>query len=163
MTFTGIVTQVNVSLNLGSFAVGDSFTGSVDLERSGAFSVTVGGVGISEEGGNFETQIQNDPKKGFLLYHLQFFGDPASPYLSAEGGFDLVGYTPTGTRPPIDQFSINDFSVFFHSDVDGDGREEVESVLGHLTALDIVPDDGPTITLLGVGLMGMVLLRRIRS
>ncbi len=163
MTFTGTVTQVNVTSNAGNFAVGDLLFGTVALDGARSYSVNVGDVNIAEIGGKFETQIQNDPTKGFVLYHLQFFSEPAFPYASADGGFDLVGYSPTGTRPPIDAFAINDFSVFFHADFDGDGHEEVDSVFGHLTALAIVPDGGRTVALLGVGLTGMALLRRLLS
>ncbi len=101
MIFTGIISQVNVTSNLGNFAVGDPPFGSVAIVQPGASYVNVGSVKLSDAGENFQTQIQNDPKKGFVLYHLQFFTEQASPYASADGGFDLVGYFPTGIRPPI--------------------------------------------------------------
>ena len=160
MTFTGIVSQVSVTSNLGNFAVGNPVLGSVTFDPPRAYSVNVSVVNIAGGGENFETQIQNDPKKGFVLYHLQFFGEPAFPYESADGGFDLVGYSPTGTRPPIETFAINDFSISFRGDFDGDGREDVESVEGRLTSLVVVPDSGMSLVLMGLGLLAVSSLDR---
>ncbi|MBA3570127.1 MAG: hypothetical protein H0W28_12490 [Pyrinomonadaceae bacterium] len=82
------------------------------------------------------------------------------PYESADGGFDLVGYSPTGTRPPIETFAINDFSISFRGDFDGDGREDVESVEGRLTSLVVVPDSGMSLVSMGLGLLAVSLLDR---
>ncbi len=82
------------------------------------------------------------------------------PYESADGGFDLVGYSPTGTRPPIETFAINDFSISFRGDFDGDGREDVESVEGRLTSLVVVPDRGMSLVSMGLGLLAVSLLDR---
>ncbi len=119
--------------------------------------VLVNVAGTSE---NFETQIQNDPKKGFVLYTCNSSVSRRFPYESADGGFDLVGYSPTGTRPPIETFAINDFSISFRGDFDGDGREDVESVEGRLTSLVVVPDSGMSLVSMGLGLLAVSLLDR---
>jgi len=82
------------------------------------------------------------------------------PYESADGGLDLVGYSPTGTRPPIETFAINDFSISFRGDFDGDGREDLESVEGRLTSLVVVPDSGMSLVSMGLGLLAVSLLDR---
>ncbi len=42
MTFTGIVSQVNVTSNLGNFTVGDPVSGSVTFDPPPAYFVNVG-------------------------------------------------------------------------------------------------------------------------
>jgi uncharacterized protein YodC (DUF2158 family) len=73
----------------------------------------------------------------------------------------LQAGTPGGVIPPLDRFNLNDFSIGLEL---ANNPEHFNAVSGHITSfptfnLNQVSDGGPSMALLGCGLVGLVVLR----
>jgi uncharacterized protein YodC (DUF2158 family) len=73
----------------------------------------------------------------------------------------LQAGTPGGVIPPLDRFNLNDFSIGLEL---ASNPDHGDTVSGHITSfptfnLNQVSDGGPSMALLGCGLVGLVVLR----
>ena len=102
-----------------------------------------------------------DPSQG-SVYYQAFVHDPLSGHYSFLGmDITLQAGTPGGVIPPLDRFNLNDFSSASSLQTT---PIIATAVSGHLTSfptfnLNQVSDGGPSMALLGCGLVGLVVLR----
>ena len=115
ITFTGVVDQSS------QFSVGDVFTATFQFEphkgRVTRYVITVGNeLTLSGTKGGGMIALDNNLAHGSVYYQV---------INSDLTEITLQAATPNGVIPPIDQFNLNDFSLF-------------GSTFGHLTSLPII-------------------------
>jgi hypothetical protein len=115
VTFTGVVDQSS------QFSVGHVFTATFQFEphkgRVTRYVITVGNeLTLSGTKGGGMIALDSNPAHGSVYYQV---------INSDLTEITLQAATPNGVIPPIDQFNLNDFSLF-------------ASTFGHLTGLPII-------------------------
>ena len=110
--------------------------------------------------------FNTDPSQGSVSYQA-FVRDPLSgQYRFLSMDITLQAGTPGGVIPPLDRFNLNDFSIGLEL---ASNPDHGDTVSGHITSfptfnLNQVSDGGPSMALLGCGLVGLVVLRwRLRA
>jgi hypothetical protein len=115
ITFTGVVDQSS------QFSVGDVFTATFQFDahkgRVTRYVITLGNeLSLSRTKGGGMVALDNNPARGSVYYQV---------INSDFTEITLQAATPNGVIPPIDQFNLNDFSLF-------------ASTFGHLTSPPII-------------------------
>ena len=172
VTFTGVIDEV--SGNPAGVVTGDTFTGIFFFlpnppDTFGHFggivnhySIAIGDLMLSGTGDrHFANGVVflTDPSQGSVFYQA-FVSVPLSGHYRFLGmSIELQAGTPGGVIPPLDRFNLNDFSVGLEL-----ANNHFDNVSGHITSfptfnLNQVSDGGPSMALLGCGLVGLVVLR----
>jgi hypothetical protein len=174
VTFTGVIDEV--SGNPVGVVTGDTFTGIFFFHPNppdtfghfggliGRFSIAIGDLmvrGTADQHFTNGVVFLTDPSQG-SVYYQAFIDDPLSGQYSFLGmEITLQAGTPGGVIPPLDRFNLNDFVIGLEL---ANNPDHSDSVSGHLTSfptfnLNQVSDGGPSVALLGCGLVGLVVLR----
>jgi hypothetical protein len=174
VTFTGVIDEV--SGQPAGVMTGDTFTGIFFFHPNppdtfghfggliGRFSIAIGGLmvrGTADQHFTNGVVFLTDPSQG-SVYYQAFIDDPLSGQYSFLGmEITLQAGTPGGVIPPLDRFNLNDFVIGLEL---ANNPDHSDSVSGHLTSfptfnLNQVSDEGPSMALLGCGLVGLVVLR----
>jgi hypothetical protein len=175
VTFTGVIDEV--SGNPAGVVTGDTFTGIFFFHPNppdtfghfgglvGRYSIAIGDLMVSGTAEPFQfangVVFRTDPSQG-SVYYQAFVHDPLSGHYSGLGmDITLQAGTPGGVIPPLDRFNLNDFSIGLEL---ASNPDHGDTVSGHITSfptfnLNQVSDGGPSMALLGCGLVGLVVLR----
>ena len=174
VTFTGVIDEV--SGNPAGVVTGDTFTGTFFFlpnppDTFGHFggivqhySIAIGDLMLSGTGDRHFANgavFETDPSLGSVFYQA-FIAAPSSGQYSFLGlSIELQAGTPGGVIPPLNRFNLNDFFIGLELANNPDLGDKVS---GHITSfptfnLNQVSDEGPSMALLGCGLVGLVVLR----
>ena len=175
VTFTGVIDEV--SGNPAGVVTGDTFTGIFFFHPNPAdtfghfgglvdrYSIAIGDLKVSGIAEPFQfangVVFNTDPSQGSVSYQA-FVRDPLSgQYRFLSMDITLQAGTPGGVIPPLDRFNLNDFSIGLEL---ANNPDHGDTVSGHITSfptfnLNQVSDVGPSMALLGCGLVGLVVLR----
>jgi hypothetical protein len=177
VTFTGVIDEV--SGNPAGVVTGDTFTGIFFFHPNPAdtfghfgglvdrYSIAIGDLMVSGTTEPFQfangVVFNTDPSQGGVSYQafVNDFDPLSGKYTSLGIDVTLQAGTPGGVIPPLDRFNLNDFFIGLQL---ANNPDHSDRVSGHITSfptfdLNQVSDGGPSLALLGCGLVGLVVLR----